>query len=201
MWWKGPAAPNLSAVAEAVFFDICELVQKIPNCAVGRAMNASLTSTPAASASGGQAASSSGPPPTSATPPSELGPMARQILDANGAGVPSRSILEVPSPQAKAASSGPQPLAGIKRESDAETESLGAYPGIVDEVPRVAPPAPPPEPPQREAGATVPLKAQPQAKKGSPWRALAVSEADSSVKASARRAAREADSSAKAFAR
>ena len=57
------------AVAEAVFFDICELVEKIPHCALGRAMSASLTSTPAASASGGQAASSSGPPPTSALPP------------------------------------------------------------------------------------------------------------------------------------
>ena len=57
-WWSAPDAPHISAVAEAVFFDICELAEKIPDCALGRVMSASLDrlrSTPAASASGGQA--------------------------------------------------------------------------------------------------------------------------------------------------
>ena len=52
----------ISAVAEAVFFDICGLAEKIPDCAFGRVMSASLDrlrSTPAASASGGQAAPAS----------------------------------------------------------------------------------------------------------------------------------------------
>ena len=137
LWWSGPAAPNISAVAEAVFFDICELGEKIPNCAFGRAMSASLTSTPAASASGGQAASSSGPPPTSATPPSESQPTAAEPqplegetsenLDATEAEPPgTRSILEGPHPEAKATSSGPspQPLAGITEgEAGAKEES------------------------------------------------------------------------------
>ena len=59
LWWRAPVAPNISAVAEAVFFDICELDQKIPDCALGRAMSDSWRSTPAASASGGQAAPAS----------------------------------------------------------------------------------------------------------------------------------------------
>ena len=55
LWWRAPVAPNIYAVAEAVFFDICELVHKIPDCALDRVMQESLNSTPAAPASGGQA--------------------------------------------------------------------------------------------------------------------------------------------------
>lgn len=186
LWWSGPAAPNISAVAEAVFFDICELGEKIPNCAFGRAMSASLTSTPAASASGGQAASSSGPPPTSATPPSESQPTAAEpqplegetaeILDAPEAEPPG-SILEGPHPEAKATSSGPspQPLAGItegeagaKEESHSlplpeEAEAPPQQEALDAGAPRT-PQTPPPEPPQRKAEATVPVKAMPKRK-------------------------------------
>ena len=190
LWWSGPAAPSkISAVAEAVFFDICELGEKIPNCALGRAM----LSRPAASASGGQAASSSGPPPTSATPPSESQPTAAEpqplegetaeIFDAPEADVP-ESILEGPHPEAKATSSGPspQPLAGItegeagaKEESHSlplpeEAEAPPQQEALDAGAPRT-PKTPPPEPPQRKAEATVPVKA--------------ISEADSSAKASA----------------
>ena len=88
LWWSAPNAPHISAVAEAVFFDICELAEKIPDCALGRVMS----STPAASASGGQAASSSGPPPTSAKPPrAMMGP-------ASGGAFCSSALLHVTAP-------------------------------------------------------------------------------------------------------
>ena len=62
LWWSAPNNASIVSVAEAIFFDICELVHKIPDCAtsaLGRVMIESLRSTPAASASGGQAAPAS----------------------------------------------------------------------------------------------------------------------------------------------
>ena len=67
LWWQARNNPSTVSVAEAIFFDITELSQKIPSGALGDLM----LSPPAASASGGQAALSSGPPPTSALPPAE----------------------------------------------------------------------------------------------------------------------------------
>ena len=109
LWWRGPNAPRLHAVAEAVFFDICELVHKIPDCALGRVMNASLTSTPAASASGGQAASSSGPPPTSATPPSESQPTAAEPQPLKGETSENLDATEAESPGIRGILEGPHP--------------------------------------------------------------------------------------------
>ena len=49
LWWSAPNNPSIVSVAEAIFFDITELSQKIPSGALGDLM----LSPPAASASGG----------------------------------------------------------------------------------------------------------------------------------------------------
>ena len=120
LWWRGPVAPKDSAVAEAVFFDICELASLIPDCALGRVME---KSTPAASASGGQAASSSGlasGPPVDWTWAESMPP----IVGAPGAVFPAapeqeeammRDAMEHPSTSSSSWSDGPSSDDGAMR--------------------------------------------------------------------------------------